>query len=95
MEANEGDLKVWWGNNITRFYPNCHKNNKDGIYYYPVKDVEEAKKVIDVLTWYDLSLGDAVDMNMQGLVVYEDNEWVEYYDEEGRDIQQIIKEEIG
>ena len=60
--------------------------------HIPVKDVAEAKKKIQELTEADLKNPKITD-NVGGLQVFQDGEWCEYYDGEGRDIDQIIEEE--
>ncbi len=63
-----------------------------------VKNIEEAKFVIQTLTDYDLYLGELISSNACGLeefvgndVNYETNEgWSEYYDDNGQDIDEII-----
>lgn len=73
-------LRVWWIRNV----PGTPT-------YYPVKDVKGAIKVIQRLTKKDLENENIVS-NASGLEVFEDGVWGEYYDEEGRDIDQIIEE---
>lgn len=62
-----------------------------------VKDVEEGKKLLNVLADYDLfQLENHIKpdySNASGLEIFEDGEWCDYYDEEGRDIWEIIREE--
>jgi len=69
-------LRVWWTRNgkQTRF---------------SVKDVEEAKKVINRESSKDLK-DRFVTWNAGGLEVYEDGEWSEWYSEEGLDIMEVI-----
>ena len=80
-------LRVWWVSNPP------HKGER-----YPVASVDEAIQKLDELAERDLALGDLVFANASGLEYQdEDGDWVEYYDEEGRDIDQIIadREELG
>ena len=82
----KGDLRVWWISNPPR-----------NPFLYPVKSIEEAKKVIGVLAKYDLYLGDLISAAACGVEVFEDVGWGEYYDECERDIVEIIdddKEEV-
>lgn len=62
-----------------------------------VKDIKEAKHALDLLADYDLYLGDSIIfMNTQGVEAYKENEWSEWYSEEGNDIYQHfeLEEEI-
>lgn len=56
-----------------------------------VPDVETAILLLDVLAYYDLYQGDRVVANAQGLTYYdeEDKEWLEWYNEEGEDIDEV------
>ena len=74
----EGQLRVWWIRNVP--------NEPD---LYDVANIQEAIAVIEENTGLDLN-APQVTSNAGGLEVYEDGEWVEYYDEEGRDIDEII-----
>jgi len=87
MENKIGALRIWWNSNF---------GNKP--YTRIVKDVEEAKLLIDVLSQYDLYLGDLINSNAFGLEIYvgeyvdyETNEgWEEYYNDDSQDISEII-----
>lgn len=73
------ELKVYWIPNPPR---EAHTVD--------VESIEEAIKVLNILTYYDLYLGDdIIGCNVGGLLINEGGEWVEYYDEEGRDIREI------
>ena len=73
-------LRVWWVSN-----PPHHGER------YPVANIDEAIQKLDELAKRDLALGDLVECNAGGLEYQdEDGDWVEYYDEEDRDIDQII-----
>ena len=90
MMNKVGDLRVWWNSNFGK-----ESFKKE------VKDIDEAKFVINLLTDYDLYLGDKITANACGLQEYVgDNEdyetddgWSEYYNEEGQDIDEIMKNE--
>lgn len=56
----------------------------------PVTNLEEAAKQIEHWTNQDLA-DDSVEWNAGGLMTDRDGEWEEYYDEEGRDIDQIME----
>lgn len=60
--------------------------------YFNVKDVEEAKKVIERETQKDLR-DPHVTWNASGLEVFEDGEWSEYYNDEGLDIKEVMEED--
>lgn len=53
--------------------------------HFPVDSVEQAVKKINRLVNRDLKDSRVID-NAFGLEIYEDGEWTEYYDKEGRDI---------
>ena len=68
------------------------KNPPANAEYFEVDSVEKAIKRINVLTSGDLCDSSVV-ANAMGLEVYEDFGnigWSEYYDDEGRDIDEII-----
>jgi len=76
----EGDLRVW-------HIPNPPKKP----YRVSVKSLVEAKQVLDTLAFYDLYLGDdLVFANVQGLEVFEGEEWVEWHNEDGYDFREIM-----
>ena len=56
-------------------------------HYYPVKDINHAKTLIEALTESDL-MNEEVEMNVFGLEEYneESKDWEEWYDDEGCDI---------
>ena len=58
--------------------------------YIKVKDIKEAKLVIMVLTQRDLK-DDRITDNMMGLEEFDNGEWGEYYNEDGQDIDEIMK----
>jgi antitoxin component HigA of HigAB toxin-antitoxin module len=61
---------------------------------HPVKDIEQAKELINTLTEADLK-NPNVEFNAFGLLEWdeEEQEYLEYYDEEGRDIIEILDAE--
>lgn len=61
---------------------------------YPVKDVEQAKRLIGTLSESDL-YNELVEFNAFGLVEWDSDEkdYFEWYDEDGRDIMEIMDEE--
>ena len=72
------ELRVWWIRNV----PNEPS-------YYKIDTVEEAVKKINALAEDDLR-DPLITSNASGFEVFEDGEWTEYYDELGRDIDEII-----
>lgn len=89
--ATNGSLRVW---HIPQLPMEA--------FYYPVKNVEEAKLLLNVLAQYDLFQyehnvkGDY--SNVSGLEEYgyenENGEicWAEYYDNDGRDIGEMMED---
>lgn len=78
------ELRVWW----TRNLPNSINER------IPVRDIEEAKKVIKNLISHDLQDPYVTD-NVGGLEMLEDEgNWVEWYDETGKDIIAIVEDEM-
>lgn len=75
-------LRVWW----FRGYGTYRR-----VDYYDVGSVDEAIKRIEELTKEDLR-NEGVISNAGGLEVYENGEWLEYYDDVGRDISEIIED---
>lgn len=73
-------LRVWWIPQVPM---------KDA-FHVPVGSPEEAIKIIETLANYDLfQLKHNIKpdyTNVGGLDVFEDGEWVEWYDEHGNDI---------
>ena len=72
-------LKVWWSSNL-------------GYIEKPIDTVENAKKWIIKKGMEELK-NDNIIWNAGGLEVFEDNEWCEWYNEEGYDIKEIMDEE--
>jgi hypothetical protein len=80
-------LRVWW-------IPQVPMNP----FYVPVKTVDEAALLLNTLADYDLfQLANHIKpdySNAGGLEELDENgEWYEYYDEDGYDIDDIMKEE--
>lgn len=72
-------LRVWW-----------NRNGKQTT--YKANDVEDAKRIINILSNNDLN-NPLVTWNAGGLEVFEDGEWCEWYSEEGLDIKEIMDNE--
>jgi len=73
-EYRNGDLRVW------------HiQNPPDEPKWHDVKTPEEAVSLIDKLAQQDLA-NPRIWGNAISLAVYEDGDWVEWYDDEGDDI---------
>ena len=82
VKTKIGQLRVYWISNPPTKVP----------FKRLVKNVVEAIYIINLLTDYDLHLGDLIFANASGLEVYEQEfGWTEYYNEEGMDIKEIIK----
>jgi hypothetical protein len=80
MTPKEGDLKVYHYINVD-FRPVKSFERK-------VKSIEEARAVLNLLADYDLFLGDLIESNAQGLLVYEAGEWSDWMDEFGYTINE-------
>ena len=61
--------------------------------HFDVNDTSEAIMVINVLIKRDLN-DDRITDNMMGLEEFIDGEWLEYQNEEGMDINELIEEEL-
>ena len=90
-EAKDGDLRVWW-------VPQVPMKS----FYVGVKDVEQAKLILNALAQYDLfQWRNKVKpdySNAGGLQIYAKNyegvmEWTDWEDEDGEDIDEIMKAE--
>ncbi len=77
VNAEEGDLRVWWV-----------RNPPSPADYHIVNSPQEAVEIINRLAEIDLKQP-SVAINMCGLEVFEDDEWNEWYDEEGDNINGI------
>ncbi|MBE3039674.1 MAG: hypothetical protein IMZ62_12800 [Chloroflexi bacterium] len=74
--AKEGDLRVWW-----------IQNPPSQCLIYPVATVERAIAQLDALTKRD-QRHSWVTSNAGGLEVYEDGEWLDWYSEDGEDLDE-------
>jgi len=73
-------LRIWW-----------IANPPNRPFKLKVKDLEEAKERLILLANFDLFLKDLVDTNIGGLEnLNEEDEWEEWYDEYGDDIDQYL-----
>jgi len=77
----EGDLQVWWIPQVP-----------GKPFQVRVQTPAEAKKLLETLAMYDLfQLAERVKgdyANAGGLSVFEDGEWVDWYDEDGQSIDE-------
>lgn len=75
---NEGDLKVWWVPQVP-----------GKAFEMSVSSPEEGARITDILARYDLFQYEhrikPDYSNAGGLVVYEDGEWIDWYDEDTGD----------
>lgn len=78
-QVNAGMMRVWW-------------NTEQTVRYYYVTTIEDAMKVLSVLTTREMD-DDSIEFNASGLEQYDGQEWTEYYDDDGRDIQEMMAEE--
>lgn len=80
MSETTGQLRVW-------HIP----NPPQAPFHKIVTSVEEAKNVINLLSDYDNFLGDDhVYANASGLEVFESGDWVEWHDDDDRDLSDIL-----
>jgi len=81
----EGDLQVWWIPQIPM-----------KAFEYPVGSVDEAVTILEVLALYDLFQfennvkGDYA--NVGGLNIFEEGEWVNWWNDDYGDIEEYIRE---
>ena len=80
--AQKGDLEVWW---VTQY-----SRRKDNV-RIPVKDIVEATSILMEYTNRDID-DNRVEWNAGGLEVFDGEEWVEWYDEKGNDIYELMDE---
>ena len=84
--AKDGDLQVWW-------CPQCPMKS----FLVSVENINEAVLLLTTLANYDLFQyknkvkGDYA--NAGGLNVYEDGEWVTWYNDEFEDIDELMRKE--
>ncbi len=78
----EGDLKVWWIPQVPM-----------KAFEVPVEDIKQAKLLLDTLAKYDLfQFHNKIKpdyCNTGGLSIYQDGDWCDWCDEEGRNIDEI------
>jgi hypothetical protein len=79
--AQEGDLRVWWIRNVPN-YP----------HYTIVSCPAAARQRLNDYAFLDLE-DKLVTSNAGGLEVYEGDEWHEWYDENGHDINRDVNQE--
>lgn len=72
------ELRVWW----IREVPNEPE-------YFKVGNIDEAMAKLKELEMADLA-NRFIQTNAGGLEIFEDGEWTEYYDDQGRDIDGIV-----
>ena len=60
------------------------------MFYVPIEDIAEGRKILDTLARYDLfQLENKIKpdySNTGGLQVFDDGEWIDWYDDDGNDI---------
>ena len=82
--AKEKDLKIWWIPQIPM-----------KAFTVPVKSVDEALMLLDTLARYDIfQYENNVKpdySNAGGLSVFEDDEWIEWNNKDGEDIDYLLK----
>lgn len=67
-------------------------NSDTDISYYYIDNIEEVKIIFDILTIKDLA-SESIIWNIQGVqVLNEDNEWEEWFDDEGCDYNEHFEE---
>lgn len=81
----EGDLKIWWIPQIP----------SEDSFMVPVKTPQEAQKILEVLAQYDLYQYEnnikPDYCNAGGLLVEDESgDWVEWYNDDGDDIDEAI-----
>ena len=77
IDAEEGDLRVWW-----------IRNPPNPAEFTLVASPAEAAETLQSFTEADLH-NRHVESNTGGLEVFEDDEWTEWYDDEGNDIDNL------
>ena len=82
--GHEGDLRIW------------HRSSgADKLFILPVETPRSAFIALSILAKYDMHLGDMIIFNMQGMEVFEDGEWTQWFDPEGRAIDEMECAELG
>ncbi len=86
-QPQEGDLQVWWIPQVPM-----------EAFHYAVKDVEQAKLLLNALAQYDLfQFENKVKpdyCNMGGLEYFNNYEWQEWYDKDGLDINELLRKVV-
>lgn len=79
----DGQGYIWWISNSD--------TNRTKL-EYPVNGVEQAKLALNILMEYDLALGNLIESNFGGFYFYhaENDEKMEFEDNEGNDIWDLI-----
>lgn len=73
IDAEEGDLRIWW-----------IRNPPSPAQFILIDSPDEAVPILDQLGALDIRNG--VQVNVGGLEVFEDDEWGEWYDKDGNNI---------
>lgn len=80
--VQENSLRVWW-------IPQIPMKS----FYVSVKDIEQAKLILDTLGAYDIfQYKNKIKpdySNVGGLQIYQNGEWIDWEDEEGNDIDNV------
>lgn len=84
-EAREGDLRIWWIPQVPM-----------KAFYVPVKNLEQAVLINNTLAYYDLfQFENKIKpdyANVGGLQIFENGEWVDWYDEDAcQDFDEYLK----
>lgn len=87
MKASEGDFRVWW---IPQIGAGCP------VFHVSVESPEQAMLLMKALADYDLfQFRNRIKpdySNAGGFDVFEDGEWSTWYDDDGRDIDELMNE---
>lgn len=80
MRDESKTMRLWWntGGGLTT--------------YYYIDKIEDARIIIDILSIRELN-DESISFNSCGVEVLEDNEWNEWYSEEGLDAQEHFESE--
>jgi hypothetical protein len=82
---SNGDLRVWWS-----YEQDAERIHK----HYAVLTPAVAALVLETLANGQVT-DDSIEWNAGGLEMFEDGEWTEWYDEEGRDIREHFDEPMA
>jgi hypothetical protein len=77
------ELRIWWHRR--------YSDTEGHTVRIPVTSVEDAIRVLDVLAMSEVE-DETVYLNAGGLEVMEGTEWVDWYDDDGRNIDEIMAE---